>query len=44
MGQLRKQGIDDVAKVKEAYIESDGQISVIERGEKHHHEIKRKAT
>ena len=44
MGQLRKQGIDDVAKVKEAYIESDGQISVIERAEKHHHEVKRKAT
>ena len=44
MGQLRKQGIDDVAKVKEAYIESDGQISVIERAEKHHQEVKRKAT
>jgi uncharacterized membrane protein YcaP (DUF421 family) len=44
MGQLRKQGIDDVAKVKEAYIESDGQISVIERGEKHHHDVARKAT
>jgi len=28
--QLRKQGLDEVAKVKEAYIESDGQISVIE--------------
>ncbi|RJQ50760.1 MAG: DUF421 domain-containing protein [Actinobacteria bacterium] len=30
-GQLRLQGIDDISKVKEAYMESDGRISVIER-------------
>jgi uncharacterized membrane protein YcaP (DUF421 family) len=28
-GQLREQGVEDVAKVKAAYIESDGRISVI---------------
>ena len=44
IGQLREQGISDFAKVKEAYIESDGQISVIERGQKHHHEADRKET
>jgi uncharacterized membrane protein YcaP (DUF421 family) len=31
MGQLREQGVDDLSKVKDAYIESDGQISVIEQ-------------
>jgi uncharacterized membrane protein YcaP (DUF421 family) len=36
MGQLREQGISDVSKVKEAYIESDGRISVVERKEKQH--------
>lgn len=35
MEQLREQGISDLAKVKEAYIESDGQISVVESKEKH---------
>lgn len=30
-GKLRRQGTDDIAKVREAFIESDGQISVIER-------------
>ena len=29
-GKLRRQGTDDVSKVRKAYIESDGQISVIE--------------
>lgn len=28
-GKLRRQGTDDISKVREAYIESDGQISVI---------------
>ena len=28
-GHLRSRGIDDVAKVKNAYIEADGTISVI---------------
>ena len=30
-GKLRRQGADDIAKVRAAFIESDGQISVIER-------------
>jgi uncharacterized membrane protein YcaP (DUF421 family) len=29
--QLRHQGIDDLAEVKEAYLEGDGQISVVPR-------------
>jgi uncharacterized membrane protein YcaP (DUF421 family) len=29
MSQLREQGLDDFGKVKEAYIESDGRISVV---------------
>jgi uncharacterized membrane protein YcaP (DUF421 family) len=33
-GQLREQGISDIRKVKEAYIESDGRISIVERKEK----------
>lgn len=31
MAQLREQGIEEVSNVKEAYIEGDGNISVIER-------------
>jgi uncharacterized membrane protein YcaP (DUF421 family) len=42
MMQLRHQGLDDVSKVKGAYIESDGQISVIERKEKRHNKPDRK--
>ncbi len=42
MMQLRHQGLDDVSKVKEAYIESDGQVSVIERKEKRHNKPERK--
>jgi len=34
MGQLRQQGLDNPAKVKEAYMESDGQFSVVQRKEK----------
>jgi uncharacterized membrane protein YcaP (DUF421 family) len=37
MGQLRLQGIDDIAEVKRAYMESDGRISVIEN-EAHRHD------
>jgi uncharacterized membrane protein YcaP (DUF421 family) len=44
MGQLREQGIAEVSKVKEAFIESDGQISVIKYEEKQHKKVKRKAT
>ncbi len=29
MSQLREQGVDDIAKVKESYLEGDGNISVI---------------
>jgi uncharacterized membrane protein YcaP (DUF421 family) len=31
MSQLREQGIDDVEKVKEAYMEPEGHISVVEQ-------------
>ena len=31
MGQLREQGVEDVADVKKCYVESDGRISVIRR-------------
>src|ERR1044071_675201 len=34
MMELREQGLDDPSKVKEAYIESDGHISVIQFKEK----------
>ncbi|MCA1591983.1 MAG: DUF421 domain-containing protein [Acidobacteria bacterium] len=44
MSQLRQQGIDDISKVKESYIESDGRISVIEREEKRHDNVERKGT
>jgi len=36
MVQLREQGVSDISKVKEAYMESDGHISVVERTENHH--------
>jgi uncharacterized membrane protein YcaP (DUF421 family) len=42
MMQLRTQGVDDASKVKEAYIESDGRISVIERKERQHTRPERK--
>jgi len=35
MMQLREQGISDISKVKKAYMESDGHISVVEKIEKH---------
>ena len=41
--ELREQGLDDVSKVKEAYIESDGRISVIQYEEKQHEKVERKA-
>ena len=44
MTQLREQGLNDVSKVKEAYIESDGQISVIENEQKRHDKAERKGT
>lgn len=30
LGKLRRQGITDIARVKEAHVETDGQISVVE--------------
>lgn len=44
MMELREQGLDDPAKVKEAYIESDGRISVIQFKEKRHDKVERKET
>ena len=35
MSQLREQGLDDVKKVKEACMEPDGHISVIQQRQKH---------
>jgi uncharacterized membrane protein YcaP (DUF421 family) len=43
-GQLREQGISEISKVKEAYIETDGRISVVEREEKHHDKSQKKST
>lgn len=43
MGQLREQGISDISNVKEAYIESDGRVSVIERKERHHEKRERES-
>jgi len=42
MGQLREQGLDDVEKVKEAYLESDGKFSVVPRKQKQPGKGKRK--
>jgi uncharacterized membrane protein YcaP (DUF421 family) len=42
LGKLREQGVEDLSKVKQANIESDGQISVIEYEQKHHKKTDRK--
>jgi len=42
LGKLREQGVEDVSKVKQANIESDGQISVVEYQQKHHKKPDRK--
>ncbi|MGZ5007003.1 MAG: DUF421 domain-containing protein [Methylobacter sp.] len=42
MEQLRERGISDISKVKAAYIESDGQISIIEIKANHEQKRKRK--
>ena len=42
LGKLREQGVEDVSKVKQANIESDGQISVVEYQQKHHKNSDRK--
>ncbi len=43
ISQLRLQGLDDPAKVKEAYMESDGQFSVVQYEEKQQPKKERKA-
>jgi uncharacterized membrane protein YcaP (DUF421 family) len=43
MTHLREQGIEDVARVKRAYLEGDGRISVITFDEEHHPEDDRAA-
>jgi uncharacterized membrane protein YcaP (DUF421 family) len=35
MSQLREQGLDNVGKVKEAYMEPDGHISVVQHEQQH---------
>ncbi|MCE7983781.1 MAG: DUF421 domain-containing protein [Caldilinea sp. CFX5] len=34
LSELRKQGVDDLRQVKEAYVEQDGRISVIQVDDK----------
>ncbi len=43
MSQLREQGIDDPAKVKTAYMEPDGQLSVVQHNEKQQPRKERKS-
>ena len=42
MGQIREQGLDNLEKVKEAYIESDGHISVVQEKPRRHDKAKQK--
>lgn len=42
MSHLREQGLDDLKKVKKAYIEGDGRISVVEKKGKQHPRENRK--
>ena len=42
MSQLREQGLDDLGKVKEAYMESDGQFSVVQKKERQQPKKERK--
>lgn len=44
MSQLREQGLDRVGKVKEAYMEPDGHISVVEQKSKRQKRENRKQT
>ena len=43
-GQLREQGVEDISKVKAAYIESDGRISVIKYEQTPHEKTERQET
>jgi uncharacterized membrane protein YcaP (DUF421 family) len=42
MMQLREQGLEDISKVKDVFIESDGRISVIQFKQKRHDRPPRK--
>jgi len=42
MSQLRQQGLDEVEKVKEAFMEPDGHISIVQREEEQQHKPARK--
>lgn len=42
MMQLREQGLEDISKVKDAFIESDGRVSVIQFKQKRHDRPERK--
>ena len=42
MSQLRENGVEQVEQVKEAYVESDGRISVLKRGQKNSDKGKQK--
>jgi uncharacterized membrane protein YcaP (DUF421 family) len=42
MSQLREQGLDEVGKVKEAYMESDGHISVVQQKQQRQNRADRK--
>ena len=42
--QLREQGLEDISKAKNAYIESDGRISVIHHKQRQHEKVERKET
>jgi uncharacterized membrane protein YcaP (DUF421 family) len=42
MSQLREQGLDNPEQVKEAFMESDGHISVVQRKQKRHNKTERK--
>ena len=44
MSQLREHGLDDVKKVKEAYIESNGQFSVVQSKQKQKRRTEQKGT
>lgn len=42
MMELREQGLEDISKVKDAYIESDGRISIVQKRQKRHNRPERK--
>jgi uncharacterized membrane protein YcaP (DUF421 family) len=44
ISQMREQGVDDLAKVKKAYIESDGKISIIGYDDEHRKKPEQKNT